>query len=86
MSWITQKLVSVKDALWPKPTQVCVAARHLKLVQFNGDYEVWPSDELTEFLEDHKGKYTIQYDERIGKRWIDFKDRQTAVLCRLTFG
>ena len=55
------------------------------MVPFQGDYELWPSPELILFLEDHKGKYQLRYDDVTGAHWIDFDDKGTAVICRLTF-
>jgi len=55
-------------------------------IDYQERYPVVWDQELETWLYPYKGKYELKYDEYTGERWLQFKDRATAIQCRLIFG
>lgn len=64
-----------------------VSREHL---QTNGitssGWKMKPSAELELWLRERKPQYRFKQNEYTGAIWIEFKNKEIATLCRLTFG
>ena len=75
---------------WPwkkKWYKVTLREDAINVRNYSGDFEVYMSVALAEFIRDNDNcQHALHYDERTGDRWIEFKDKQMATICRLTLG
>lgn len=76
LGWLTGK----KDQL-----KVFVATNVIEVDSIGGELTLMPNADLREWLVPYRGQYRFGYDSRNGKRWIEFDDKNVAIMCRLVF-
>ncbi len=69
----------------PDPLKVFLATDAIKVEWWGNEINLVPSAELKLWLMDYSGQYKLSYDKTTGKRWVEFKDKNVAIMCRLAF-
>lgn len=69
-----------RDAL-----QVKLANDVIQVEVFANELTITPNRDLAEWLIPYKGQYKLGYDPKTGKRWVEFDDKNVAIMCRLVF-
>lgn len=69
----------------PDPLKVFLAIDVIKVEWWANEVNLVPSQDLKLWLSDYPGQYKFGYDKSNGKRWVEFKDKNVAMMCRLTF-
>ena len=69
-----------------KRYKVFVRTNLIEVAFYNGDIELRPAGELRKWLVENNAEYQAMYNEANGERWLQFKDQQLAIYCKMVFG